>query len=88
MSAVGSNPSSFQEGNEVTVLYNPNKPNNASIKDFFSLWLLPFVLMFLGVGFTMLGIVLLLMISILPQRRKKYLLKRGQKIITDFMGLR
>jgi hypothetical protein len=35
----------------------------------------------------MLGIVLLLMISILPQRRKKYLLKRGQKIITDFMGI-
>ncbi len=37
-SSTSSNPPSYHVGEKVEVLYNPESPNNAKIKGFFSIW--------------------------------------------------
>jgi hypothetical protein len=50
----GSNPQSHEVGNEVTVLYEPENPNDARIKSFGSsalMWILPSITGLLGAAF-------------------------------------
>ena len=54
-SSTGSNPPSYEKGERVEVLYRADSPEDARIKGFASLWLLPLIfgglgLVFAGVG--------------------------------------
>nr|WP_328907617.1 DUF3592 domain-containing protein [Streptomyces sp. NBC_00234] len=53
-SSTGSNPPSYEEGERVEVLYRANSPEDARIKGFASLWLLP--LIFGGIGLVIAGV--------------------------------
>ncbi|MEV2216143.1 DUF3592 domain-containing protein [Streptomyces sp. NPDC050997] len=53
-SSTGSNPPSYDEGELVEVLYHADSPEDARIKGFASLWLLP--LIFGGIGLLIAGI--------------------------------
>src|SRR5688572_5990495 len=50
-----SNPPQYKVGASVRVVYNPDRPNEARILSFTSLWLLPVILGGLGLIFTALG---------------------------------
>ncbi|MGW5868593.1 DUF3592 domain-containing protein [Streptomyces sp. NPDC055239] len=52
--SAGSNPPSYDRGEQVEVLYLADSPEDARINGFASLWLLPVVLG--GIGFVMAGI--------------------------------
>ncbi|MFF4531582.1 DUF3592 domain-containing protein [Streptomyces sp. NPDC001407] len=52
--SAGSNPPSYKVGEQVEVLYRPDAPEDARIKGFLSLWLLP--LLFGGIGLIFTGI--------------------------------
>jgi len=53
-SSTGSNPPSYETGEQVEVLYRPGSPEDARIDGFASLWLLP--LIFGGIGLVATGI--------------------------------
>ncbi|MDG4862986.1 DUF3592 domain-containing protein [Streptomyces sp. T-3] len=53
-SSFGSNPPSYEEGEQVEVLYDADSPEDAQINGFASLWLLP--LLFGGIGVLIAGI--------------------------------
>lgn len=53
-SSTGSNPPSYEEGEQVEVLYRADSPEDARINGFASLWLLP--LIFGGIGLVIAGI--------------------------------
>jgi hypothetical protein len=53
-SSTGSNPPSYDEGDQVEVLYRADSPEDAEINGFASLWLLP--LIFGGLGLVIAGI--------------------------------
>jgi hypothetical protein len=55
----GNNPASYSVGESVSLLYDPQHPEKASINSFTSLWLLPILLGILGVGCTVPGIIFL-----------------------------
>lgn len=59
-SIVSSNPPQYKVGASVRVLHNPDRPHEARIRSFTSLWLLLVILGGLGVIFTGLGVGLLL----------------------------
>ncbi|TXS53427.1 DUF3592 domain-containing protein [Streptomyces sp. uw30] len=52
--STGSNPPSYEEGEQVEVLYRADSPEDARINGFASLWLLP--LIFGGLGLVIAGI--------------------------------
>ncbi|MFA6103314.1 MAG: DUF3592 domain-containing protein [Victivallaceae bacterium] len=52
----GSNPSGFKVGQKVCVAYNPNAPSIAHIVSFETLWILPTVLVIIGMAFVPLGL--------------------------------
>lgn len=51
-----SNPPAYDEGDDVTVLYDPAEPEEARIDSFMSLWFLPLLLLVMGGIFTPVGI--------------------------------
>ncbi|MER5257052.1 DUF3592 domain-containing protein [Streptomyces sp. NPDC002855] len=53
-SSTGTNPPAYEEGEKVEVLYRADSPEDARIKGFASLWLLP--LIFGGIGLVMAGV--------------------------------
>ncbi len=55
----GTNFGSWPVGQPVTVRYDPHKPANARIQSLVQLWFLPVLLGFLGVLFTIVGVVLM-----------------------------
>ncbi|OUL27776.1 hypothetical protein BV378_08385 [Nostoc sp. RF31YmG] len=59
-SSTGSKPPAFSKGQQVEVLYNPQKPNSAMINSWLELWFLP--VMFTGMGsiFVLIGGVVLI----------------------------
>jgi hypothetical protein len=59
-STAHSNPAEYQVGASVRVLYDPDRPHEARIRSFTSLWLLLAILSGLGFIFTALGAGLLL----------------------------
>ena len=50
--SVGSRPATFDIGEAVAVLYDPDDPRDARINSFFQLWFAPLILGFLGLVFT------------------------------------
>jgi hypothetical protein len=55
VSSVGSNPPRYQEGDRLSVLYDPENPENMRIHSFLNVWAFPLILgvtcvIFLGVG--------------------------------------
>jgi hypothetical protein len=56
----GSSPPDYTVGDPVTVLYDPQKPDNSRIKSFSSdllLWILPLITFLVGAGFTTAAVV-------------------------------
>jgi hypothetical protein len=50
VSRTGNNPAAYSVGESVSVLYDPQQPNKASVNSFVSLWLATIILVPLGVG--------------------------------------
>ena len=57
-SEVGSGLALYKEGEEVVVLYHSDEPENAKIRDFFSLYMGPLMLAVMGGVFGLVGILL------------------------------
>lgn len=55
-STVQSNPPGYRAGQNVTVLYDPAKPNSAALSGLFSIWGVPVILGIIGVVFTAFGL--------------------------------
>ncbi|MFH8789208.1 DUF3592 domain-containing protein [Streptomyces roseoverticillatus] len=53
--SAGSNPPSYEVGEQVEVLYRPGSPEDARIKGFLSLWLMPLIFGGIGLVFTGIG---------------------------------
>lgn len=66
-SSSGSNPPAYSRGDQVDVLYQADAPEKARINSFLSLWFGPLLVGGLGVVFTALGIVLV----VVPMRRRR-----------------
>lgn len=82
-SPVGSLPPSYRVGEEVTVFYDPANPYSATLNGFWSKWTVSIILSFLGVIFSFLGSIFLGG-AVIAMRRKKWLLKNGIKISTEY----
>ena len=54
-SSFRSNPPAYRTGQAVSVLYDPDEPRSAAIRGFFSLWLMPIILGFVGSIFLIVG---------------------------------
>lgn len=55
-SKTGTSPPAFRDGEQIEVLYNPLKPEDARIKTFAQLWLAPTICGPLGVVFLLVGL--------------------------------
>lgn len=53
----GSNPSAFQPGDSVSVIYDPDRPDRASLHSFWGVWLATVLLVGIGIVFTAIGLV-------------------------------
>jgi Protein of unknown function (DUF3592) len=62
-SAVRSYPPAYRTGQTVSVVYDPDEPRYAAIKGFFSLWLMPIILGFIGSVFLIVGTAMVVMSS-------------------------
>ena len=82
-SSVSSNPPSYNEGENVEVLYDPINPNNATIKGFKSLYLGVLIVGIIGTAFFILGFISI-RFGYLKQKKLQYLLDNGQRISTKF----
>ena len=56
-----SNPPAYRTGQTVSVLYDPGEPRSAAIHGFFSLWLMPIILGFIGTIFLTVGTAMVVM---------------------------
>ena len=77
--STGSNPSSFNEGDAVDIVYNPVQPNDAKINSFTQLWFGPMVSGLIGGLFFLLFGTLLLTFN-RKQKRIQWLKAHGQRI--------
>lgn len=57
-SDTGSYPPTYQIGDKITVLYNPNNPRYAKINNFFSIWIIPLITGVLGVTYLPIGLIM------------------------------
>ena len=55
-STTSSYPPSYRVGEKVTVLYDPNSPDEGKLDAFFGLWLVPFILTVIGVTHSLIGV--------------------------------
>ncbi len=78
----GSNPASFDVGEEVAVLYLPEAPHRASIDAFFSLWVGPIICGVMGLIFAGIGCGGFFY-YIVKTRQNKRLLTQGRRIVAD-----
>ena len=86
VSSTSSSPASYSIGEKVSVLYSPDKPQDAKIDDFFSLWGAALVLGGIGAMFSLFGIGFFLATT-LKNRKDKYLKKHGTPIETKFQSV-
>jgi hypothetical protein len=82
VSGTGSRPAAYHVNEEVTVLYDPEDPNRASIKSFWDVWLGPVILFPLAAVFLLGGI---LPLGLMRRRAvlKEWLVANGQRIQTE-----
>lgn len=85
-SSSSSNPPSFSVNEKVEVIYNLESPNEAKIKNFFSLWGGATILGVLGLLFFIIG-GSIIAYSIKKKNMLKYLKQHGTKIATDFQNV-
>lgn len=74
--------SSFQKGENVKVLYDKNNPKSAVIDSFIQRWLLEIVLFGFALVFIVIGYINMRMVR--GNRHKKWLLKNGERVDTEF----
>lgn len=60
VSSVSTSKISWEKGDELPIIYDPDHPEKAKIKNFFGLYGLSMILVFMGSIFTFVGLVLLL----------------------------
>lgn len=82
-SSVGSNPASYNVGENVEVLYDPINPNKAEINGFSSLYLAPLILGVIGTAFFLIGF-MSIRFGYLKQKKLQYLSDNGKRISTKF----
>ena len=85
-SSTSSNPPSYSVNEKVEVIYNPESPNKAKIKSFFSLWGGATILGVLGLVFFIIG-GSIIAYSIKKKNMLKYLKQHGTKIASDFQNV-
>lgn len=86
LSSTSSNPPSYSVHEKVEVIYNPEFPNEAKIKSFFSLWGGATILGVLGLVFFIIG-GSIIAYGIKKKNMFKYLKQNGKKIEADFQSV-
>jgi hypothetical protein len=85
-SGTSSNPPSYSKGENVEVLYDAGKPQDARIKGFVSLWLGPMIVGGIGLIFFLIGGGIVLA-GVLHGRKEEYLKQNGTRILTTFQSV-
>lgn len=85
-SPTGSIPAAYSEGDKVVVIYLPEAPQSAKIKNFFSLWGDAAIVGGLGCVFFLIGFVMVAL-SIRKKRLVDYLKHHGTPVETSFQGV-
>ncbi|MFH0890664.1 MAG: DUF3592 domain-containing protein [Candidatus Liptonbacteria bacterium] len=83
-SNVSNSPPAHEVGESVEVLYSPEKPEDAKINSFVSIWFGVFILGILGAVFSLAGGVMVL-VQLLKRAKKNWLLISGQRIRAQFV---
>jgi hypothetical protein len=78
-SSTGSNPPSNDVGDQVEVAYDPDDPSDARLTSFVSLYLLPLIFGGIGILFTPIGVVLLV-IGIGKRNARNKILQHGAEV--------
>ncbi|WP_215398526.1 DUF3592 domain-containing protein [Rheinheimera oceanensis] len=86
VSATGSNPASYSQGEQVEVLYLPTRPSDAKINGFFSLWGVAIILAAIGAVFFIIGVGIIAFLS-LKGRQDEMLKSSGMAIKTQYQGV-
>lgn len=86
VSSTGSNPASYSQGEQVKVLYLPERPSNAKINSFFSLWGVAIILAGIGAVFFLIGVGII-MFTRLKSRQDEMLKTSGVAIETQYQSV-
>lgn len=87
---IGSNPPEYTVGEQVTILYDPNNPQDANTNSFLSLYFVAVVLLGLGGTFTTVGLGVLigpLAYTLASNRKVESLKQNGTRIMTKIIGV-
>lgn len=82
---VGSNPPSYQRGDRVEVLYLPEAPREAKIRDFLSLWFPATIVGGLGALFFLIGAGITLW-GVMQRRKEEELRLNGTRVEAELQG--
>ena len=85
-SSSSTNPPSYSVGEDVTVLYLPAEPQNASLTGFFDLWGGAMIVGGLGCVFSLIGAGFVVF-DLLRRRKEEFLKQHGIPIDTEFQGV-
>ncbi|SFW60341.1 DUF3592 domain-containing protein [Cellulophaga fucicola] len=85
-SSTSSNPPSYSVNEKVDVIYNPESPNKAKIKGFFSLWGGAMILGILGLIVFLIGFGIIVS-SVKKKNMLKHLKTHGTRIESDFQNV-
>jgi len=85
-SGTSSNPPSYSRGEKIEILYIEERPHDAKINSFFSLWGAPVMVGGIGSVFFLVGFGIIYW-GIRKARNKKYLLQHGVRINTQFQSV-
>lgn len=81
--SVGTNPPAYEQGETVDVLYLPDNPNDARIKDWLSLWLLPTVFFSFGALSFLFGCIGLWIMR-RNEKRRLNIMEQGERVLAKF----
>lgn len=85
-SSVGTNPPSFDVGEEVKLNYDPKDPQNAKINTFFQLWFLALLLGGMGSVFTLIPLGILCF-KVSRKKRDAWLRENGDRVSAKYLGV-
>jgi len=83
VSRAGSQPASYRDHQTVEVLYDPDRPGDATINSFWSVWLAPVILFPMGAVFSLVGIIPFV-VQRSTRRRDEWLRYNGRHIQANF----
>lgn len=78
-SSKGSHPPAYDIGEKVSIIYQPDEPDNAKADTFVELWLAPVIMLILGVTFTLPGLIMFL-IPVLSGNKAEKLQRTGLSV--------